>query len=189
MVTDFSSQRFILLDACCVLNLYATRRIREILEAIPVRFAVAERAAAEALFVRRGGSGDDASEQDPVNLQPLVTGGLLEILHLETETEMASFVQFAAELDDGEAMTCALAVHRSATVATDDRKARKVLNARAPGVHIHSTAEIIKRWAEAKQVPEPSLKRVLADVLERARFTPSRHDPLQAWWEETICDP
>lgn len=189
MVADLFSQPFVLLDACCLLNLYATRRLTEILQANPVRFAVAERAAAETLYVRRGGSGDDADEQDPVDLQSLVSDGLLQILHLETDNEAASFVQFAAELDDGEAMTCALAVHRGAAVATDDRKALKVLGARAPGVRVYTTAELIKSWAESEQVAESDLKRVLADVRERARFAPGKHDRLQAWWETIVRDP
>lgn len=50
----------ILLDACCLLNLYATRRLDEILVAVQGRFAAAERVAAEALYIRRGGDGEDA---------------------------------------------------------------------------------------------------------------------------------
>src|SRR5438552_17812391 len=96
----------ILLDACCLLNLHATRRLEEILTAVQGRFAVAERVAAETLYTRRGGSGDDADEKDPVDMGSLVALGLLEVLPVETPDEAASYVGFAAELDDGEAMTC-----------------------------------------------------------------------------------
>lgn len=176
-----AGQALVLLNACCLLNLYATGRIRDIFQVPSVRFAVAERAAAETLYVRRGGSGDDAGAHEPVDLQPLVAEGLLQIVYLEEEDEAATFVQFAVELDDGETMTCALAVHRDAAVATDDRKALRVLGVRAPEEHVYTTAQIIKHWAEADQVAGPDLKQVLMAVHERARFAPGKHDQLQSW--------
>jgi hypothetical protein len=189
MSASFRAHELVLLDACCLLNLYATRQIEEILRTIPARFAVAERAAAEALYVLHGGSGDDANDREPVDLQPLITAGLLEILQPETEGELASFVNFAAELDDGEAMTCALAVHRSAAVATDDRKALRILQAGAPQVSMHTTTDLIKSWADSRQITGSPLKKVLIDVQERACFAPGKHDPLQAWWDAMFRDP
>src|SRR5712692_6705387 len=106
----------ILLDACCLLNLHATRRLEEVLRTVRGRFAIVERVAAEALYTRRGGSGEDADEKDPIDFHPLVALGLLEVLCVETADEAASYIGFAAELDDGEAMTCALALHRGAEV-------------------------------------------------------------------------
>ena len=176
------SQPVIILDACCLLNLYASRQIEAILRAIPERFAAAEAAAAEALYVRCGGGGKDADKREPIDLQPLIHTGLLDILSLETEVEEASFVRFAAELDDGEAMTCALAVHREADVATDDRKAIRVLNSVATHVRVHTTVGLLKWWAEIEQPAEATLKRVLTNVRERGNFVPGRHDPLLPWW-------
>ncbi len=184
--TDVGVPPLVLLDACCVINLYATRQILEILSSFPARFAVAERAEAEALYVRQGGSDENADDREPVDLRSLVTGGLLEVLQLETDAEAASFIGFAADLDDGEAMTCALAVHRRAAVATAARKARRVLGARAPEVRVLTTADLIKHWAESKRVSRPVLARVLTDVRERAHFAPGRHDPLQMWWEDVL---
>ena len=181
-----SGEPGIILDACCLLNLYASRQIEAILRAIPVRFAVSEAAAAEVLYVLHGGGGQDARRREHVDLQPLIRAGLLDILSLETEVEKASFVRFAAELADGEAMTCALAVHREADVATDDRKAIRVLNSVAPHVRVHTTASLLKWWAETEQPSERILKRVLTDVQERANFVSGRHDPLLPWWRDVL---
>ena len=181
-----SGEPDIILDACCLLNLYASRQIEAILRAIPPRFAAAEAAAAEVLYVQCGGSGQDANKQEHVDLQPLIRAGLLDILSLDTQSEIASFIRFAGELDDGEAMTCALAVHREADVATDDRKAIRVLNSVAPHVRIHTTVGLLKWWAETEQPSERILKRVLTDVQERANFVPGRHDPMQPWWMDVL---
>lgn len=78
--TDVGVPPLVLLDACRVINLYAARQIHEILSSFPARFAVAERAKAEALYVRQGGSGENADDREPVDLRSLVTGGLLEVL-------------------------------------------------------------------------------------------------------------
>lgn len=186
MAIGFAGHAVVLLDACCLLNLYATGRAEEILGAIPVHFALAQAVASEALYVRRGGSGKDADDREPVVLQLLVSAGLLELWQVKTEDEVLSFIQFAAQLDDGEAMTCALAVHRGAAVATDDRKALRLLQARAPQVAVRTTASLIKTWAESCQVGDPDLRQVLADVRARARFAPGKHDALQGWWEAKL---
>jgi predicted nucleic acid-binding protein len=176
----------ILLDACCLLNLYATRCREEILTVVEGRFAVVERVAAEALYTRRGGSGEDADEKDAVDMGQLIARGLLEVLTVETAEEAASYVGFAAELDDGEAMTCALALHRGAAVATDDRKALRLLASRAPQIRVRSTTQLIKEWAEGAHVLPGELRNVLIDVRQRARFAPGRHDPLHAWWDAAM---
>src|SRR3954470_290959 len=170
----------ILLDACCLLNLHATRRLEQILLTVQGRFAVAERVAAETLYTRRGGSGDDADEKDPVDIRPLIAPGLLEELPVETADEAASYVGFAAQLDDGEAMTCALALHRGAILATDDRKALRLLASQAPRISVRSTAQLLKEWADGAQVASAELRTVLTDVRQRARFAPGRHDALHA---------
>lgn len=176
----------ILLDACCLLNLYATQRLDEILVALQGHFGVAERVAAEALYLRRGGSGEDADEKDPVDIGPLVASGSLAVHAVETPEEAASYVRFAAELDDGEAMTCALALHRRAVVATDDRKALRVLAAQAPQIGVRSTAQLLREWADYSNLAPTELRTVLTDVRQRARFAPGRHDPLHAWWEAAL---
>lgn len=185
-MSDSRGADLILLDACCVLNLYSTRRMEEILVARCERFGVVERVAAESLYVLRGGSGEDAAERDPVDLQQAHRLGILERLDLETEDESRAYVDFAAELDDGEAMTCALAIHRGAAIATDDRKARRVLRNRAPEIGMHSTTELIKAWSDSQQISVQVLRQVLTDIRQRGCFMPSSQDPLLDWWIETL---
>lgn len=178
--------RPVLLDACCVLNLFATGRVEEILRGIPLDFAAAERVVAEAMFVRRGGIEEDANETEAVDLALVVSGGLVHTLSVDTEAEASSYVAFAAQLDDGEAMTCALAMHRDYTVATDDRKALRLLRSILPADRILTTPGLIKLWVDECSIPHMILRETLLNIRERARFLPGRHDPLKEWWESFL---
>jgi predicted nucleic acid-binding protein len=173
----------ILLDACCVLNLYGGRCIHQLLRTSALRFAVAERAAGEALYVRNV-TADGTEELESVDLHPLIAEGLLRVLTIDSEVKAAAYVRFATQLDDGEAMTCALAAERGAAVATDDRKAQRLLQSLVPPVPTYSTAWLIRQWALEQGLDASALKVVLNDVRVRARFAPSKHDPLQIWWEQ-----
>jgi predicted nucleic acid-binding protein len=73
----------------------------------------------EALYIRRRGSDQDREEREPVNAEPLVSARLIQVMQVNSEVEATTFVDLASEMDDGEALTCALAVHRQCDVATE----------------------------------------------------------------------
>jgi predicted nucleic acid-binding protein len=141
----------------------------------------------EATYVLVGGEGENAEERDPVNLTPLLDSGLLEVVDIDTEDEAESFVNLAFDLDDGEARTIAVAIHRGDIVATDDRKARQVVERLVPRVMLFSTTEILQRWSLIEGVTEDQLRRALSDVQQRGRFLPPRHDPLREWWQGRVA--
>src|SRR5687768_17510547 len=80
-----------LLDACAVLNLYATRSMGPILMAVNGPVGVADVVAGEAQFVLRGGIGTDAREREPVDLQPLLNDDLLKVISSNIEEELLTF--------------------------------------------------------------------------------------------------
>lgn len=169
-----------LLDACAVLSLYATGRMREVIGAIDGPVAVVDTVAAEALFVRK--IIDGVWEKVPVDLAPLHRAGVLATLRAETEDELLTFIDLAVELDDGEAMTGALAIHRNCTVVTDDRKAERILAGRVP---LRSTLNLVKVWADGGGVPDDDLRPLLIAIDERG-YRPPRSHPLCAWWERIV---
>ena len=175
----------LLLDACCLLNLFATGHIEEILKTLAWHFAITTVASTEAMWVYRGGGGDDASERDPVDVRSLMAAALLAVLEPETDQEIEDFVALAAVLDDGEAMTAAVAIHRSAAIATDDRKARRVISARAVGIRLLSTTELLHTWGQEAGVDASILMEALGNVRTRAHFLPPSQDPLRPWWDAT----
>ena len=184
-MTQFSN--LLVLDACCLLNLYATERMRDIVLALSHRVAVAGYVLEqEALFVWRPVLAEARDEQVPVDLSALVEEGLLQVLRLEHQEEEAMFVDFAALMDDGEAITGALALHRGYGVATDDRKARRIFADRAPTVPLTSTLELLKRWADQSNVTPETLRSAMLAMRSGASYVPREQEPLHEWWYDIV---
>ena len=168
-----------LLDACAVINLYATRRMDAILAAVPTAVGVVDLVRGEAHYVLRGGAGEDAREREPVDLGPSIAAGRLRVV-VPTEVEIAAFVDLTLALDDGEAMTAAVAIERGWVVATDDRKAERVLSNR---VRTRSTLDLVRAWSDEANIDAAELRVVLTDLRERGSYLPRRFHPLREWWE------
>jgi hypothetical protein len=183
MPRDLAEGSLLLLDACCLINLLATGRSEEILRQLPYRFATSQIVATnEVLTLARGTEPDGSSQREIIPRSELEDSESLAILSLETEEERSQFVRFAADLDDGEASVCALAVVRAGAVATDDRKAIRLLDRVAPRVHIIQTPEILAQWARLSRLPQDEVGKLLRAVRERACFYPRRNAPEFEWW-------
>lgn len=176
----------ILLDACSLLNLYASNRFQAIATAMGWTFVLVDRAQTEALYVRRGGAGEDAGEREQVDSAALISAAVLSVVTL-LPGEITTFAAFADDVDDGEAATCAVAFHRGYDVATDDRKARRLLREHIPHVYCYSTLELLKLWADGTAAAADDLRETLIAVRDRGNFLPPKADPLRAWWEATLA--
>lgn len=170
----------VFLDACCLINLFATGRARDIVAGLPYRFAVARLVAREEVLEVIG-AGDEAGR---VSLAPklaaLVAAGELREHDVETAEEIREMVRFARELDDGEAHTCALALCRGARVATDDRKAIRVFTAAGGGCS--RTSELLFEWQERQGVDDEEVADLLRAIARRGSFLPPRQDPHFERW-------
>ena len=180
--TGWPNTGVLLLDASCLLNLCATDRLLEIAAALPWQLAVVDYVMEqEVLYVRIIGAQEGTV---PVDLSPLIDDGLLLVMRLETPSEEASFVELAAVLDDGEAVTGAIALNRGHLVAIDDRKARRVLGEKAPGMRLVSTLELMRQWSAS--VPVQEVSHALRVMQHRASYVPGQWDPLYAWWRDMM---
>lgn len=177
------SPDFLLFDASCLLNLFATGRLRDIALAQPYRLGVADYVLErEALYVWRPSSGEGQEEQVQVDFTPLIEEGIIQVLRLEHEDEEATFVNLASVVDDGEAITAALAMHRGCAVAIDDRKARRVLAEQTPSVPLVSTLEVLRQWAEESSVTRSDLRTATNAMRSGASYVPGERDPSYEWW-------
>lgn len=177
--------RCTLLDACAVMNLYATRHMREIVATIDGPVAVVDVVAREAQFVWRGGTGDDAREREQVDLQPFLDDGLLSVILSDDEDELLTFIDLTTVIDEGEAMTAAVAIHREWVVVTDDRKASRELAAR--GVSLRTTLDLVQAWHEAAGIPDAVLREALADLRQRGNYELAKAHPLREWWDQIMA--
>ena len=177
----------LLLDASCLLNLYATGYLREIAAAIDMRLQVARYVLEhEAIYTWALSVESGHDEPVPVDISPLIADGLIHVIDLERTAEQATFVELAALVDDGEAVTGALAFHRGCAVATDDRKARRIFGERIPSVQLVSTLELLKLWADVGHVADTDLRTAMIAMRSGASYIPRSRDPLFEWWSAII---
>lgn len=120
---------------------------------------------------------DDPREE--IDLDPLAASGDLQRLVL-TDDEIVRFVALAREIDDGEAATLAVAESRGLAVATDDRKARRILSTLSPQLAVTSTAALVRAWA-VDRIDE-DIRTCIKLIERRASFVPTGADPDGDWW-------
>lgn len=179
------SQDYLILDACCIINLYASGVMDAILRSITTSIAVAAYVRdKEALTVACESPGNTASQRETIDLQPLITGGLLRVVAPETEEELSTLVHFAVHLDDGEAITGSIAFHRNWSIGSDDGKALRFFGQHAPHIQLITTPELIKHWADTAHPSSDVIRTALRNVRTRARYEPHRTHMLYDWWQK-----
>ena len=172
-----------IVDACCLINVYASGNPLEILRALAGEVFVPDVVKHESLFIRREDDQDKSVLiSQAIDLSDALADGVLRECKLESEQEADEFVRLASILDDGEAACMALAKCRSWIVATDDRKALRV--AQAEGVPTITTPEIIKRWADSRSIEVGGLTDVVRKIERYAKFIPHKNAVLFSWWEQ-----
>ena len=98
----------------------------------------------EALFLRDKA---DPGMPVPLNVDDLVAVAGIRVCDVSKEEE-EQFVRLASDLDDGEAMSIAIADRRGMHFATDDQKARRVfLELGCMPDRLTCTSAIVRRWA------------------------------------------
>ncbi len=177
---------YIILDACVVMNLYASGQMEDILSAISETVTVAIYVVEiEALSIYKKSKSDVLNGKEPVQLHALFEKGLLIAVDLESEAEKAFFLSLSAQrLDDGEAITMAIAKHRNWAVATDDRRAIRIFNSQYSQIQIISTPELIKHWQESKKPESNVLYQTIVSIEEKANYLVGKNHTLYKWWQK-----
>jgi hypothetical protein len=184
--TSLSQSETTILDACVVTNLHACRYITEIIGTIPGPVVLADRVYQECRFDPFATPDNDGERAERMDLRELIESGRLGLIEDVGDDELRTYVDFAIELDDGEAMTLALAIHRGYTVVTDDRAAIRMVSARAP---LRSSLDLVREWAEREAITADVVRTTLTDLRGRGRYVPGRNHPLKVWWDQFMSDP
>lgn len=163
-----------MLDACCLINLSVTARLRDLVGCLGVRVLVSELVwRDEVPSLRAAGDSD---------LDIVLSEGVVELVDFEGD-EADDFVEFAAELgDDGEAATCAIAFRRGFAIATDDRAATRFVNRHSPASHIVTSPELLLHWVENAKPSPAELREVVSRVRDIGCYMPDPVHPLAEWW-------
>jgi hypothetical protein len=175
-----SSYDSLILDACCAINLFATNHAGPILRSVGCPIVVARYVAEREMLSLAALplSGDET-------LDERLARHATAIIDLQEEEE-EHFFALAAQMDDGEAITAAIAISRHWAIATDERKVGLILNRIAPTIRVVTTPELVKHWAEQSAVDGILLHSVLADIEAKARFYPWKAHPLYEWWRSSV---
>jgi predicted nucleic acid-binding protein len=166
----------LLLDTCVVLSLYASQHMAEILRENDGPFRIADAVLREALYVHV--IVDGVREKQPVALEALIADGTIGVIEPETEAELQSLIDYSLILDEGEAMTCALALHRGYRIATDEKKTIRIVGNSAP---IIGALDLVRSWVERAKVQEIVVQKVLAAIEDRG-YIPGATHAHYSWW-------
>jgi predicted nucleic acid-binding protein len=170
--------KLLLNDASVLLNLLAADCIAEIAAALDWHFAICPLVRDEAKRLRDASTGDMV----PVDIAPLIESGVLQILELSGNDEQVLYVEQSIVVDDGEAMSIAIAASRRLELAIDDKQASNHVRRTFPDLRLWTTPEIIKLWADTAALAPQRLGQVLSLIEGRARYSPPNLHPLAAWW-------
>ncbi len=168
----------LLLDACVALNLLASGvHLSELATASEVRFLMTTVVATEMLWLDPL---DPSGTRERFDRDALTARGVTLVTLGDDESER--FVELARYVDDGEASTIAVAIHRGLRVATDDRKAFRLAASQSPPVEVTRTTTLLRRWADTSGAHGEHVRQVLQAVRTRASYVPPRDDPHLDWW-------
>lgn len=167
----------VVIDASTLINLAASEHLAELLLCLSAERSICTIVKDECLFLRSS----DGAQIESIYPSQWITDGLLSECQLQGNEE-ERYVTFAAQIDDGEAMSLAIAEGRAHALATDDRKACRL--ARAANIKTLSTLQIVQEWSKDKKPVE--IAKVLSAIESRARFRPPTDDPQLKWWAESL---
>lgn len=179
----------LILDADCVINLYASGQMLDVLSSIPCPVFISEYVRdREALRIFDGPEEDVLQTTATIRLEPLIEVQAIQVVSLETEAEEAAFLNLATSVDTGEAHTAAIATNRGWVLGTDDSSARNTLRRKLPHLRFVSTPEIMRHWVDTTGPGVDLVRSTLRRIELRARYRRHRAGVLYRWWQEYFED-
>ena len=180
-----SSRPVAILDACVLINLLASGRAGDIMSESGYQFGICSVVRNESIYLR---ATDLNAPPEEVKLDAYLESNRLTAFELSSDEEKELYVDYATQLDDGEAMSLALVHSRGFSMASDDRKARRLFTEEIGDLkRLLSTSRILKEWSEKAAMNTADVKQVLTDVSRRGRFFPNSGDTHFDWWSRAIA--
>lgn len=177
----------IILDAYCIINLYASGQMKNILASIPKQVAIAAYVRdIETNRIYSDPAEGLTKEAEFINLQTFIDDKLLQITSPENDVEenMVVNFSFAPALDNGDAITAAIAVPRQWSLGTDDKKAISFFMRNIPQLHLISTLDLLKHWVDTTSPELTIIRAVLENIHNRAGYKPHDKHHLYKWWNQ-----
>jgi predicted nucleic acid-binding protein len=171
----------IVIDTCCLINLYASGRFAELISSNMDQAVIPAKVFDESLYIRQPSSDDpEVLENEAIELQVIKKLPNVIITDLLGSEELEKFIDLTSLIDDGESACIAIAYCRELCIASDDRKAQKV--AQEHNISCTSTPKIIKTWSSTKNITKPDILQVIHNIERFANYSPHHTSEYYAWW-------
>ena len=176
----------VILDACGMINLYASGRFIQILSALKRDWYLPSAAFRETQTYRQPDSEDpEKLVAVAIDLGPAISSGVLRLCDCDDEREIQLNVELASRIgDDGESMGLAIAACRGWSVMTDDKKPRRI--AGELGVPVFGTPEIMRQWATGARPAANELSQILGAIERFSNYRPGPRAAQYKWWIKSM---
>lgn len=155
-----------------------------ILKAAPVQCAVCSYVREkEALGVFDGINGDGNVIRTPIDLQPLIDTGILNIVIPDWSSLSRHIIVLAngGIRGMGEKISGAIARDKNWAIATDDRDAQRRFARLMPTHQIVTTLDLVHHWADVENIADDLLRDVLMKIRIRGKAELAKDHPLYNW--------
>ncbi len=169
------------MDSCSLLNLYTGWSGLNELSVMGMEWHVCEAVLRETEYTLEYAA-DGALVMKKLDLSAYIHHGKLLVERPISDAELDDYLEFACEVDDGEAQALAIAKHRGFILLTDDRKALRLARRPDVGVATISTAAVLQDWAGLRAEHAVRLPEVIARIEKLAKFRPRKDAPEYTWW-------
>lgn len=176
------ASRELVIDACCTVNLLATRQEVTIVRALGVHLLDTPYTSREPTAVWTPPDREGRRVREPASTSALRAHGLLVTRSLDTEALLDAFALAGQRLKTADASNVALAGVLGLPLATDDGKQRHAASELFPAIELVSTLDLLYDASRALGWDDDELAAVAADLRWRGNFGPPARDPRRAWY-------
>jgi predicted nucleic acid-binding protein len=177
-----------IIDCCSLINLHTGWGSLTQLQSLDFSLHIAEAVLDESVFVNEFDSNGEKVKSS-LDLRSMQLNLGYTVVRPQTPDELSDYVEFAMEIDDGEAQSLAIAKHRGLILLTDDRKALNVANRSDVKVKTYTTPQVLQMWSAASEPNAQQLPEILRRISELARYRPRANSPERLWWDSNLAQP
>ncbi len=176
------SSKELVIDACCTLNLLATKRGVEIVTALGMHLFDTPQVRGEPMFAWDPPNDEGERTRQSVTTDALRDAGLLTTLTLDTDALIDALVDAASRIKETDASCIALAGVLAIPLISDDRKERRIAIELFPSIELVSTLDLLHEASRRLSWNERELSEVAFDLRWGGSFAPPKQDPRTEWY-------
>ncbi len=182
-----SDDSLLYFDTGVLLNILATERAGDILQAIPYRCAITEDLRNTSCFLESN-TAVKVKEPEDRGQAAIANSAFcyINVHEFDKYSHKVMYIKFAQCVPERKASILTLVIINNAFLASDDLRTRRVLHGLFPDVSVISTLTLLHEWEKRCHVLDRVMQNVALNVQENAQFIPLESDPLLPWWKNIV---